>query len=154
MHIKLYAAVLLLALTGVGCDESAEVKDGFTFNLDDDTSITVRFLAGGYQSTAKSECNGQWPIQLDVPYIAEGMEGTPSWFVANNAECQNVQAENNATGRIVGKAASGVSVVDNTMVSLWEMDDIYNGTGTVDLVEEATGKIVQFTVGGTVFVAE
>ncbi|MBT3294929.1 MAG: hypothetical protein HN919_22685 [Verrucomicrobia bacterium] len=153
MHIKLYAAVLLLALTGVGCDESAEVKDGFTFNLDDDVSITVRFLAGGYQSAAKSECNGQWPIGFDLPYTAEGMEGTPTWFVANNDECGN-DGLDQRTGRIIGKAASGVSVVDNTMVRLWEMDDIYNGIGTVDLVEEATGKIVQFRVGDTVFVAE
>jgi hypothetical protein len=153
MKLRTYVAVLVVALMGVGCDESAEVKDGFTFNLDDDVSITVRFLAGGYSAAAVSECNGAWPIEFDVPRIEEGMEDRPGWFVVNNDQCGN-DGIDQATGRIASPAASGVSVVDNTMVRLWEMDDIYNGIGTVDKVEEATGKIVQFTVGGTVFVAE
>ncbi|NQU39225.1 MAG: hypothetical protein HQ523_04665 [Lentisphaerae bacterium] len=155
MQTKLCIMALLVSLIGVGCDKSVEVKDGFTFNLgDEDTSITVRFLAGGYQSTAKSPCNGVWPIGLALPYIVAGTGGSPDWFVASDDECGNVAAENNATGRIVGKAAAGVMLVDSNTISLVDLDVIYNGTATVDAVDEATGQIMQFTVGGLVFLAE
>ena len=151
---------LLLALIGVGCDKSVEIQDGFTFNLgdedplvDEETSTTVRFLAGGYSAAALSECNGAWPIELAVPRIEEGMADRPGWFVVNNDQCGN-DGIDPATGRIASPAASGVSVLDGITVSLWEMDDIYNGTGRVDTVDAVTGKILQFTVSDTRFLAE